>query len=87
MCSNSIPIIDLSKIALDNVDVSDQHYDEVGAEFCHALSTWGFAYLKNHGIPWDLVDNCVAQAKKFFERSQETKLKYRYTNLSFDVFL
>ena len=74
---SSIPVIDLSKIALDNVDVSDQHYDEVGARFCEALATWGFAYLENHGIPWELVDNCVGQARRFFERGHETKLKYR----------
>ena len=77
MGDTDIPIIDLDKIALDNVDVSEKHYDEVGREFCRALSTWGFAYLKNHGIPWSMVDNCVGQAKKFFERDQETKLKYR----------
>jgi len=74
--SSCIPVIDVSKIALDNVDVCDQFYDVVGKEFCAALSTWGFAYLKNHGIPWSLVDDCVKQAKLFFEKDTKTKLKY-----------
>ena len=76
--TDHIPIIDCSDIALSNVDVPSQKYEKVGREFCHALSTWGFAYLKNHGIPWNLVDNCVGEAKKFFEIDLETKLKYRY---------
>ena len=72
-----IPVIDASKISLANVDVSAQHYDAVGKEFCAALSTWGFAYIKNHGIPWRLVDDCVRHSRKFFEKDTEIKTKYR----------
>ena len=77
MTSQTIPIIDASKISLSNVDVSAKHFASFGKEFCEALSTWGFAYIKNHGIPLELVDNCVHHSKSFFEQDPEIKLKYR----------
>jgi len=79
-----IPVIDVSKIALSNVDVSDKCYDAVGKEFCQALSTCGFAYLKNHGIPWRMVEACTEEAKIFFEKDAKTKIKYSRGTLRID---
>ena len=47
--------------------------DELGASF----SEFGFAIIKDHGIPQDLIDRAEEMSKAFFELPTETKLKYK----------
>ena len=74
----NIPLIDISCISLQHVDVAYKNYEELGGRLCEALSTCGFAYLKNHGIPERTVNECKAESEKFFNLPDNIKTKYRY---------
>jgi len=45
----------------------------------HELSvgfrTWGFLYIKGHGIPQQLIDNSFKDSKEFFLKPNDTKMK------------
>ena len=75
--NDSIPLIDISCISLQHVDVAYKNYEELGKTLCEALSTCGFAYLQNHGIPERTVEECKAESKKFFDLPDDIKTKYR----------
>ena len=74
---DSIPVIDISCISLQHVDVAYKHYEELGTRLCTALATYGFAYLSNHGIPAKTINECVEQSENFFNLPLDVKLKYR----------
>ena len=74
---NSMPVLDISCISLQHVDVAYKNYEELGTKLCDALSTSGFAYLKNHGIPERTVEECKAESKNFFNLPDDIKTKYR----------
>ncbi len=59
-----LPIIDLSGPPA-----------EVAAQIREACLTHGFFYVKNHGVPADLIDRTVEQAKLFFRQPLEEKRK------------
>ena len=81
--TDNIPLIDISCISLQHVDVAYKNYEELGKRLCEALSTCGFAYLKNHGIPERTVEECKAESKKFFQLPDDIKTKYRYDYITF----
>ena len=74
----AIPVIDISGISLKNVDPAYKNYEDLGKRLCEALSTCGFAYLSNHGIPEKTVNECKAESEKFFQLPSDVKLKYRF---------
>ena len=74
---NSIPVLDISCISLQQEDVAHKNYEDLGTKLCDALSTSGFAYLKNHGIPERTVEECKAESKNFFNLPDDIKTKYR----------
>ena len=76
--NTKIPLLDISCISLQHVDVAYKNYEELGTRLCDALSTCGFAYLSNHGIPERTINECVAESEKFFDLPLDVKLKYRY---------
>ncbi|KAI1496389.1 2og-Fe oxygenase family protein [Biscogniauxia marginata] len=67
----SIPTIDLSEIDNPSVEarkhISDQIY-----EACHEC---GFFYIKNHGVPEDVIKQTFELLKKFFALDLETKME------------
>ena len=75
--NDEIPIIDLNPISLIHVDVASKKYEEIGKLLSQALKTHGFAYLKNHGIPPDIVKNTFKQSRNFFSLPDSQKIKYR----------
>ena len=55
MTKETIPVIDISSISLNKENLKCEQFSEVSYHLAQALSTWGFAYLKNHGIPKQTV--------------------------------
>ena len=41
-----------------------------------ALEHCGFVYLENHGIPSEVMAKAFSSSRKFFEQSQEKKMKF-----------
>jgi len=66
--SARIPTLDITRYDSDR----DAFVAELGA----AYREWGFAGIRNHGIPQELIDNAYAAFKKFFALPEEVKKKY-----------
>ncbi|EAL21748.1 hypothetical protein CNBC4500 [Cryptococcus deneoformans B-3501A] len=65
----SIPVIDLS----DAQSPSLQKRKAVAAEIRNACLNAGFFYVKNHGVPLQVVDRTFEQSKEFFNQPDGLK--------------
>ena len=55
---SGIPVVDFSAMSLKNKDTlneKDEAIKDLANQIYHAFSTIGFVYLKNHGIPQEVV--------------------------------
>lgn len=66
-------MIDVSRIALTISSPEVDDYQQVASNLAQALSTWGFAYLTNHGVDQNTVKNCFNQSRNFFKLPQHIK--------------
>ncbi|KAF3929381.1 hypothetical protein ABW19_dt0204333 [Dactylella cylindrospora] len=68
---DSIPILDLSLAFSDDLTsrkkVAEQLFD--------ACTRVGFFYVKNHGVPKQVVTNCFGAGKEFFDLPMDEKMK------------
>jgi isopenicillin N synthase-like dioxygenase len=67
-----IPIIDLSPLSGSDADALQALTEEIRL----ACSRVGFFYIKNHGIPQDLIARAYRGSKQFFALPDQEKLKY-----------
>ncbi|KAF2026839.1 Clavaminate synthase-like protein [Setomelanomma holmii] len=65
-----IPIVDFSQ-ASSGIQDEKEH---VAKQIDEAFRNVGFVYLKNHGVPLDMVEECFSWSKKFFALPLSTKL-------------
>ncbi|KAJ3495794.1 hypothetical protein NLG97_g3132 [Lecanicillium saksenae] len=61
-----IPIVDLAASA---------PADQTTSELCKAFREVGFAYIKNHGIPEEKIEEAFSWSRKFFDLPQSEKDK------------
>lgn len=73
---DSLPIIDFSGMLGDDPVAKA----EVAARLREACVNVGFFYLKNHGIPQDLVERMFAQCPRFFGLPLEEKMAMHVKN-------
>ncbi|KAL4863232.1 hypothetical protein BDV12DRAFT_189845 [Aspergillus spectabilis] len=67
--ADKIPIIDLT-------NMRSPHFEErkaVAKEVCDACTNVGFFYIKNHGVPQELVDGAFTEAHRFFHDLSEAQ--------------
>ncbi|KAL4895259.1 hypothetical protein BDV59DRAFT_199935 [Aspergillus ambiguus] len=69
--SLSIPVIDLEPARTGRSDEVAQTAQEV----YHAFKYVGFAYIKNHGVSQELIDEAFEWSRKFFALPQKDKEK------------
>ncbi|CAF0789244.1 unnamed protein product [Rotaria sp. Silwood1] len=69
----SLPIIDIGPLLLN--DSNDIHQQETAAQLHQACRTWGFFYVKNHGIPMKLQEELIEFSRKFFSLPLENKMQ------------
>ncbi|SMQ64110.1 Isopenicillin N synthase [Altererythrobacter xiamenensis] len=55
----------------------DQPLENIADELGRSFSEYGFAVVRDHGIPQELIDRAEAKSKAFFDLPTETKLKYK----------
>ncbi|CAE7210905.1 hypothetical protein PTNB85_08703 [Pyrenophora teres f. teres] len=67
---SDIPIIDFSEF----IHGSNEDKQRVARELDDAFHRVGFVYLKNHGVPSNMVDECFTWSKKFFDLPLSTKM-------------
>ena len=73
--SDEVPIIDISRAYSESLEDRKAVADEVRA----AAKSTGFFYIKNHGIPTETIDACLASAKEFFHQPAEIKDHVKHT--------
>ena len=75
----SISVVDFANFGLDiktGDSVSDDALKTLGTEVKCALSTFGFCYLKNHGVDEMLINDFMRVSREFFELPDGIKRKY-----------
>lgn len=70
--SSNIPIVDFAEWRADNKPEARQ---KIAQEIASACKNVGFVYITNHGVTPDVLDEAFAWSKKFFNLSEEEKLK------------
>ncbi len=71
MAFEEIPIIDFAPMF--GTDSAAKH--ALAAELRHACTEIGFFYIKNHGVPQDLIDATFAECPRFFGLPQDEKMR------------
>ncbi|KAF9890662.1 hypothetical protein FE257_005793 [Aspergillus nanangensis] len=76
---DEIPIIDLTTI-----DGTLEEKKQLAEKVRLAAENTGFFYVRNHGIPEDLIQHALSEAKNFFSQPQREKEKiaFRKTGIS-----
>lgn len=73
-----IPLIDLhsynNHVAEESVQTST--LEVLAEQICQAFQEVGFVYLKNHGIPRELIAEALSTSKTFFHQPTEKKQLY-----------
>ena len=60
MAVDGIPVVDFSAMSLENKDPLSKNNEtikDLADQVYQAFSTIGFVYLKNHGIPQEMVSS------------------------------
>ncbi len=71
--TSQIPTLDIRRFTQPTSPEDRQAFvDELGA----AYREWGFAGIRNHGIPQSLIDDSYDVFKRFFALPEETKKQY-----------
>lgn len=55
----------------------DQPLENIADELGHSFAEFGFAVIRDHGIPQDLIDRAEAKSKAFFDLPTDTKMQYK----------
>jgi isopenicillin N synthase-like dioxygenase len=69
--TEEVPLIDIGDYRAGKPGAADK----VAADLRHATETVGFFYLKNHGIPQEMIDRTFVQAQRFFDLPLAEKMK------------
>ncbi|KIW96779.1 uncharacterized protein Z519_02170 [Cladophialophora bantiana CBS 173.52] len=73
---DAIPIIDIGGIFSDDLQVRKA----VAVKLLDACTRIGFFYIKNHGVPQEMVDGVFDWAEKFFQMPLDDKMEFFVTN-------
>ncbi|KAH7309828.1 hypothetical protein B0I35DRAFT_359293 [Stachybotrys elegans] len=68
-----IPIIDFTP--LKGEDTEQEPFIKAGQEIYEGFKNFGFAYIKNHSVPQDVVDEAFEWSQRFFALPQSEKDK------------
>ena len=76
---SEIPIIDFGPMLEDD----PASHIKVAAELRDACVNVGFFYLKNHGVPQEIIDRVFSEGERFFAKPEEEKLKVHINKSDF----
>lgn len=73
----SVPVIDFTAYSLDKAEPDQSKFNLLVDKIHEALTTIGFFYLENVGIPDEVIKSAFEVSKHFFTSSNEIKAKYK----------
>ena len=68
--------INVQQIGLNSASPSSEDYLAVGKELFKAFESTGFAYIQNHGVNQELINQSMVCSKKFFQLPEDEKNKH-----------
>lgn len=83
---DTVPVLDISYISqkYNNSNewrlsdfMNDPAIKSLVNELTSSFGTWGFLYIKGHGIPENLISQSFHESELFFKLPQDSKQKYR----------
>src|SRR3954470_7561637 len=79
--SHPIPVLDLGPYLVGEPGALER----LAADLNHACQTVGFHFIKNHGVPWSLVEATFDAARRFHAQPLEAKqaLKINEHNIGY----
>ena len=75
-CGSVIDFQDYGLVVQDTSKVNKETLKSLGKEIIDAFKTYGFCYLKNHGVDETLIKEYLQVSREFFLQSTELKAKY-----------
>ena len=72
-------VVDFQEYGLEIVDssiASPEKLKELGDKIVHCFKTYGFCYLKNHGVDEELLKDYMEVSREFFDKPPEFKANY-----------
>merc|ERR1719315_689978 len=68
-----IQVLDLAPISLNKSQPLHDDFKTLAADLDTSFADIGFAYIKNHGIGQDIIDNAMEASMKFFKLAHDVK--------------
>merc|ERR1712038_1219131 len=68
-----IQVLDLAPISLNKSQPLHDDFKKLAADLDTSFADIGFAYIKNHGIGQDIIDNAMEASMKFFKLAHDVK--------------
>ena len=69
-------VLTTDHIASVSLKDADRDPDGFAEELGRSFVDYGFAVIRDHGIPQDLIDRAEQKSKEFFALPEEVKRKY-----------
>ena len=71
-----LPVVDIGAL----VSADSKNHTRAIEQLGWAARNTGFAYVRNHGIDQQLLDDCLCTSREFFSLPLETKMRWHYSN-------
>ena len=72
--ADALPILDLAPLRAGDAE----GLRRLGGELHDALTRFGFFFIRNHGVPWTLVDRTFAEAERFHAQPLDAKMAMQF---------
>ena len=72
--ADALPILDLAPLRAGDAD----GLQRLGGELHDALTRFGFFFIRNHGVPWSLVERTFDAAEQFHAQPLDAKMAMQF---------
>ena len=74
---SAISVIDIAKISLQHASPSLEDYQGLVSQVKDGLEKTGFLYIRNHGVPPEVIEEAMKTSMDFFNLDREVKNETR----------
>ena len=74
---SAISVIDIGQISLQHPSPSTEDYQSLVSQVRDGLEKTGFLYIRNHGVPSEVIEEAMRTSMDFFNLDREVKNETR----------